>query len=458
MNLFRTKPITTSPEANSSLVRALNAFDLTLLGIGAIIGAGVFVLTGIAAATKAGPAISISYVVAGLASMFAALSYAELATCIGGCGSAYSYSYVVFGELIAWIIGWDLILEYTLSVSTVAIGWSGYVKDMLLSLDIHLPEKFLKNPFEGGYIDLPAFLIIAFLASLLCMSVKHGSRFNGVIVFIKLITIGVFIEVASHHVNVQNWHPFFPFGWSGVMQGAALVFFAYIGFDALSTAAEETLNPQRNIPIGIIASVVICTTIYIVVAALLTGIVPYTTLNVKSPVADALYNIGHPAASGIVAAGAIAGLTTVMLVMYYGLTRICLAITRDGLLPRFFAETSAKSHTPVKIILLTGTIIALIAGLMPIGAAAELVNIGTLSAFTLVCSGVIALRWSQPNLPRPFKLPLNPLIPALGVIFCVYIMLNLAAVTWWAFFIWLMLGLIIFFAYSRKNSHLNNDL
>ncbi len=457
MNLFRKKSIASIASQQETLRRCLTAFDLTLLGIGAIIGAGVFVLTGIAAATKAGPAISFSYVIAGFASMFAALAYAELATSIGGCGSAYNYSYVVFGELIAWIIGWDLILEYTLSVSTVAIGWSGYVKDALLTLNIHLPDHLLKNPFDGGIIDLPAFLIIFVLAILLCLGVKHSARFNAVIVFIKLLTIAVFIAVASQHVKISHWSPFFPFGWHGVMQGAALVFFAYIGFDALSTAAEETINPQRNLPIGIIASVIICTTIYIAVAALLTGIVSYTTLNVKSPVAEALLQIGSPIASGIVAAGAIAGLTTVMLVMYYGLTRIFLAITRDGLLPNVFADVNAQTHTPIKIILTSGILIALIAGLIPIGSVAELVNIGTLSAFTLVCAGVIVLRKRQPILTRPFRLPWSPLIPLLGVIFCVYLMANLAIVTWIGFILWTTLGLIIYFTYSNKRSLLNNQ-
>jgi APA family basic amino acid/polyamine antiporter len=454
MNLFRTKSVVNETD-ETVLHRSLNATDLTLLGIGAIIGAGVFVLTGIAAATKAGPAISISYIIAGLASMFAALAYAELSTCIGGCGSAYSYSYVVFGELIAWIIGWDLILEYTLSVATVAIGWSGYVKNALQSLGLNLPYYLVKNPFEGGIIDLPAFAIILFLAMLLCAKVKHGSRFNAIIVCIKLVTIAIFIAVASDHLNPENWHPFFPFGWHGVMQGASLVFFAYIGFDALSTAAEETIKPQRNLPIGIIVSVNICTLIYIIVSVLLTGIVSYKTLNVNSPVAEALLNIGHPFAAGVVAVGAIAGLTTVMLVMYYGLTRICLAIARDGLLPNFFAKTNRHTKTPVKIILTSGLIIATVAGLVPIGDAAALVNIGTLAAFTLVCLAVITLRFTQPALKRPFKLPFNPLFPGLGVFFCLYLMANLETVTWISFFIWTFIGLVIYFAYGKNHSLLN---
>jgi APA family basic amino acid/polyamine antiporter len=454
MNIFRTKSIASHKAESESLLRCLSAFDLTLLGIGAIIGAGVFVLTGIAAATKAGPAISVSYILAGLASMFAAFSYAELATCIGGCGSAYSYSYTVFGEIIAWLIGWDLILEYTLSVSTVAMGWSGYVNDALRSLRVHIPAKLLKTPFEGGIINLPAALIIIVLAALLCVGVKQSSRTNAVIVFIKLLTIAVFIGVASTHVQVRHWENFFPFGWTGVVQGAAFVFFAYIGFDALSTAAEETINPQRDIPIGILTSLVICTIIYIVVAALLTGIVPYTTLNVKSPVADALLNIGYPIAAGIISAGAIAGLTTVMLVMYFGLTRICFAISRDGLLPPLFAKVNTTTKTPVIVILLSGVLIAAIAGFIPINDAAQIVNIGTLSAFTLVCAGVIVLRLRQPDLPRPFKLPWNPLIPGLGVLFCLYLMLNLGDLTWICFGIWLAIGLVIYCCYGVKNSQL----
>lgn len=450
MNLFRTKPITYSPLR--SLRQCLNALDLTLLGIGAIIGAGVFVLTGVAAATKAGPAVTLSYVVSGIACMCAALSYAELAASVGGCGSAYAYSYATFGEIIAWIIGWDLLLEYTMSVSAVAIGWSGYVNDVLQAMQIKLPQAITATPYEGGYVNLPAVLIIGVLTTLLCIGTKESSRFNAIIVFIKLTAIAVFIYVASQHINLDNWKPFAPFGWSGVMKGAALVFFAYIGFDAVSTTAEETINPQRNLPIGIIASVIICTIIYIIVAGLLTSIVSYKTLDVSSPVADALLHLHHPVAAGIVAVGAIAGLTTVMLVMYYGLTRVCLAISRDGLLPQFFARINSRTKTPVIIIVLSGIVIATIAGLMPIGEAAELVNIGTLAAFVLVCGGVIVLRWMQPELHRPFKVPLSPFIPLLGMFSCLYLMTNLPAITWWRFVIWLLIGLIIYFCYGRWHS------
>ncbi|MHB1946591.1 MAG: amino acid permease [Gammaproteobacteria bacterium] len=457
MSLFRTKSIRPPRTEAVSLRRCLSTLDLTLMGIGAIIGAGVFVLTGVAAATEAGPAITISYVISGLACLFSALAYAELAASIGGAGSAYTYSYMSFGELIAWIIGWDLILEYTMSVSTVAIGWSGYVKDVLLAMHINLPFSLIHNIFEGGIINLPAVLIIAFLTALLCVGVRQSSRFNAIIVSMKLVAIGVFIFVAIFHINVKNWHDFFPYGWKGVMNGAALVFFAYIGFDAVSTAAEETIDPQRSLPIGILTSVVICTIIYIIVAALLTGIVPYTELNVASPVSSALLKIGHRVAAGITALGAIAGLTTVMLVMYYGLTRICLAISRDGLLPPAVSHIHPRTHTPIKIIVSSGVIIAIIAGCFPIGKIAELVNIGTLMAFTLVCAGVITLRWTKPELHRPFKLPFNPIIPSLGILFCIYLMIHLPMLTWISFIIWMVIGLIFYFAYSKQHSVLAKE-
>jgi APA family basic amino acid/polyamine antiporter len=452
MSLFRTKTFTPIQDEKSSLRQCLTAFDLTLLGIGAIIGAGVFVLTGIAAATHAGPGVSLSYVIAGCASLFAAFSYAELAASIGGCGSAYSYSYAGFGELIAWIIGWDLLLEYTMSVSTVAIGWAGYVRDALQSLHIPFPQKLLINPFDGGIVNLPAIAIIMLLAAMLCIGVKQSSRFNAIIVFIKLVVIAIFIFVASAHFNTANWHPFLPFGWSGVMQGAALVFFAYIGFDAVSTAAEETVKPARDLPIGIIVSVVICTLVYIIVSAVLTGIVSYKTLNVASPVSSAMLSLGHPTVAAIIAAGAIAGLTSVMLVMYFGLTRVCLAISRDGLLPPFFAKIHPRTHTPVLIIVSSGVIMALISGFVPLEEAVELVNIGTLTAFTLVCGGVIMLRWKQPHLPRPFKLPFYPVVPLLGIIFCVYLMLNLPGHAWLRFVVWFVIGMFVYFFYGRKHS------
>jgi len=454
MSLFRTKPINADAYCDTGLRRCLSATDLTLLGIGAIIGAGIFVLTGVAAATKAGPAIVLSYVVAGFACAFTALAYAELAAAIGGCGSAYGYAYAGLGELIAWIIGWDLILEYGLATAAVAIGWSGYVNNALTAIGLPLPPALLKSPVEGGFVNLPAAGIVVTLAALLALGVRQSARFNAVMVLVKLSAITVFVAVASFHVNPSNWTPFVPFGWQGVMSGAALIFFAYIGFDAVSTAAEEAVRPQRDLPIGIIASLAVCTIIYIVVAGLLTGITPYATLNVASPVADSMLHLGHRWAAGLIAAGAIAGLTTVMLVLYYGLTRVFLAMSRDGLLPPVFSAVHSQTQTPIRVIIASGLLIASIAGFTPIGKVAELVNIGTLAAFVLVCGGVIVLRRTRPDLHRPFLTPGSPIVPLLGIGFCVYLMLALPAETWWRFAIWMAIGIAIYFAYSRRHSSL----
>lgn len=454
MSLFRTKPIGLEDSHGPKLIKVLTAFDLTLFGIGAIIGAGIFVLTGIAAATKAGPAIVLSYVLAGFACAFSALSYAELAASIGGCGSAYGYAYASFGELIAWVIGWDLILEYSVSVSAVAIGWSGYVDDALQTLGFKLPVSLTKGPLQNGIINLPAFLIILFLSLILAWGVRASARFNTGIVLVKLIVIAIFIGVAVFNVNPANWHPFMPFGWNGVVRGAALIFFAYIGFDAVSTAAEEAINPQRTLPIGIIASLIVCTLVYVIVSGLLTGITPYATLNVPSPVSNALLSIGQHLAAGFIAAGAIAGLTTVMLVMYYGLTRVFLAMARDGLLPPVFAQVNAHTNTPVRIILVGGVVMSLISGFVPISDVAELVNIGTLAAFVLVCVGVVILRYNKPDMLRPFKIPFSPIIPVLGAVSCFYLMLSLPGITWARFVIWMILGFVVYFTYSHKHSKL----
>jgi len=457
MSLLRTKPLDQIDGSHGTLKRCLSALDVTLLGVGAIIGAGIFVLTGVVAATHAGPAIVLSYIIAGLACVFVALSYAELAASIGGCGSAYGYAYTGLGEIVAWIIGWDLLLEYGLGISTVAIGWSGYVNNALSSIGLALPNAFIKSPMEGGIIDLPAALIIFLLAGLLCVGARESSRFNAAIVFIKFVAIAVFIGVSVFHTDMQNWQTFMPFGFGGIMSGAALVFFAYIGFDAVSTAAEETINPQRNLPIGIIASLTVCTVIYIIVSSLLTMVVPYTELNVKSPVAEVLLNLNYPLAAGIISAGAIAGLTTVMLVLYYGFSRIFLAICRDGLLPVRFAKVNPKTQTPVPIIMGSAFVMSLTAGLTPINQVAELVNIGTLAAFVLVCGGVIALRITKPDMHRPFKLAFHPVIPVLGIIFCCGLMASLPAVTWTRFGIWMLIGLIIYAVYGYKNSLANKS-
>lgn len=463
--LFRRKPVTYD-DTNHGLKKCLTAFDLTLLGVGAIIGTGIFVLTGHAAATQAGPAVVLSFVVAGIACTFAALAYAELAASVGGCGSAYGYSYAAFGELIAWMIAWDLILEYGVSVAAVANGWSGYFNNALTAIGLGLPPEFTKGPFAeggGGYCNVPAVGIILLLMFLLIAGVKESARINAIAVAVKLITIAVFIGIAVFNVHPENWTPFMPFGWFdhtsegktvGVLAGASLVFFAYVGFDAVSTAVEESHNPQRDVPIGIMGSLVFCTVIYIIVSGLLTGIVPYGDLNVPSPVAHALQQIGYTWGSALVAAGVIFGLTTVMLVLYYALTRIIVGVSRDGLLPGFFSVINPGTHTPVRTTVIAGLIMAFAAGFTPLGVLAELVNIGTLAAFVLVCAGVIVLRRSHPDMPRPFKLPFGPLLPVLGILSCGALIAFLPLVTHLRFLLWLAAGLVIYFTYSIRNSKL----
>lgn len=454
MDLFRKKDIAGSSDNESHLAKCLSLFDLTFLGVGAIIGAGIFILTGIAAATQAGPAVVLSYVVAGFACAFAALSYAELAASIGGCGSAYGYAYAGFGELLAWIVGWDLLLEYSISVSAVSVGWSGYANDFLLSMKLHIPNYLLHGPVDGGAFNLLSFSIIAALTALLIMGVKSSTRFNNVMVLIKLFVIFIFIAIASTEVRAENWSSFLPFGWSGVMKGASLIFFAYVGFDAVSTAAEEAINPQRDLPRGIIGSLLICTVLYIIVAGLLTAIAHYTTLNVSSPISHSLLVLGHKTAAGLIGVGAIAGLTTVMLVLFYGLTRVFLAMSRDGLLPKLFAKTNNNTKTPVRIILLCGILMASFAAVTPITTLAELVNIGTLFAFIIVCAGVLYLRKTQPEMHRPFKTPGMPYVPVLGIISCLYLICNLPMITIIRFTVWMVLGLVLYFTFSRRNSAL----
>ncbi|MGB0954711.1 MAG: amino acid permease [Panacagrimonas sp.] len=467
MSLLRTKPV--DPNANLGLRRCLRATDLTLLGIGCIIGTGIFVLTGVVAAQHAGPAIVLSFLISGTACAFAALCYAELASAIGGCGSAYGYAYAGIGELVAWVIGWILILEYGVAAATVAIGWSGYFAKILSAVGIELPAAWVSSPSEGGIVNLPAMAIILTLASLLAIGVRESARFNAVMTFIKLATIFTFIVIAIWYVEPQNWRPFIPdrivdadgggkYGWSGVVTGAAIIFFAYIGFDAVSTAGEEAVNPQRDLPIGILSSLVICTLLYISVSAILTGVVPYEQIDLKAPVADAMTQLGLNWAQALVAAGAMAGITTVMLVLYYGLTRIVLAMSRDGLLPGFMARIHPRTQTPVRLIMGGGSLIALIAGFFPIGRVAELVNMGTLSAFFLVCASVLVMRQTKPDMPRPFRVPLAPITPLLGMAFCAWLALSLPAFTWKAFGSWFALGLILYFLYSRKHSRLAGSL
>ena len=450
-NLFHMKPISSHDNQTQVLRRCLSASDLMMLGIGAVIGAGIFVLTGIASATQAGPAIIFSYLLAGLACGFSAFAYAELAASIGGSGSAYGYAYAGLGELIAWIIGWDLLLEYGMDAATVSIGWSGYFQDGLHAIGINLPTALTTDPFHGGIINLPAVLVIGLIGMILSLGAKESARANKIIVFIKLAVIALFVIIGSFYFKPENWKPFMPFGVQGIVNGAGLIFFAYIGFDAVSTAADEAISPQRDLPRGIIGSLLICTLVYIIVAGVLTGMANYTTLNVTSPVAAVLLKIGHNFAAEIVAIGAIAGLTTVILVMYFGVTRVFLAMSRDGLLPRSFVKMHDKSGTPRRLIWVMGILMAIAAGVIPINSIAQIVNIGTLAAFVVVCAGVIVLRYTKPDMPRPFKTPFSPLIPLLGILFCVYLMSSLPATTWVSFSIWTLLGLGIYFAYGRFN-------
>ncbi len=469
--LLRKKTVVTEEE-NHGLKRCLSAFDLTLMGVGAIIGTGIFVLTGVAAATTSGPAVIVSFVIAGIACAFAALAYAELAASVGGAGSAYGYSYAAFGEFMAWIIGWDLILEYGVAVAAVANGWAGYFHNALHAIGLGLPAALSKGPFavnaitglrDGGIVNLPAFVIVFLLMIMLIIGVKQSAKLNTAMVFIKVLTIVVFLSVGLFHINPDNWTPFAPFGWFshnemgkpiGILAGASVVFFAYVGFDAVSTATEEANNPQRDVPIGILASLIFCTIIYIVVSGVLTGMVSYKELNVSSPVAFGLERVGVNWASALVATGVITGLTTVMLVLYYALTRILTAMSRDGLLPPLFSGVNKKTQTPVKNTVICGTVMAIMAGFIPLNALAELVSVGTLAAFILVCGGVIVLRYTHPDLPRPFKMPGGILLPILGVISCGALVAFLPAHTHIRFLLWLAAGLVIYFAYGIRHSRL----
>ncbi|MGA9226767.1 MAG: amino acid permease [Mesobacillus sp.] len=456
MDLFRKKHIG-NEMSNNSLKRVLGALDLTMLGVGAIIGTGVFVLTGVAAAKYAGPALILSFIIAGLACVFAALCYSEFASMIPQSGSAYTYSYVAFGEIFAWILGWDLVLEYGLASSAVASGWSGYFQSLLSGFGIHLPTALTSafDPAKGTVIDVPAIMIVLLVTFLLSRGVKESARFNAIMVVIKVAVVLLFIAIGVWYVEPANWKPFMPFGVSGVVSGAAVVVFAYFGFDAVSTAAEEVKNPQRNLPIGIISALVICTILYIAVSLILTGMVPFNMLNVKDPVAFALQFIGQDWAAGFISLGAIVGITTVLIVMMFGQSRLFFAVSRDGLLPKGLSSVHPKTQVPLVSTWVTGILVALLAGFVPLDKLAELTSIGTLFAFATVSLGVAVLRKTRPDLKRGFRTPWVPVIPALAVIFCVYLMFQLSSFTWKGFFIWLVAGLIIYFTYGYRNSKLN---
>lgn len=454
MDLFRRKSIDElqAAAAASGMLKNLAAVDLLMLGIGAVIGTGIFVLTGVAAAKYAGPAVPLSFILSGLTCALAGLAYAEFASIVPASGSAYTYAYASLGEFIAFIVGWNLILEYTVTSSAVAVGWSGYVVGLFASAGLVLPHELVVAPAEGGIFNLPAVLITLFLSFLLVRGTKESVKLNRILVFVKLAAIFLFLVLAAPHVDATNWEPFLPFGYSGVVSGAAIVFFAYIGFDAVATTAEECRNAARDLPVGIIGSLFICTLLYAVVAAVLTGVVPYLMLDTAEPVAFALRHIGYNVGSAIVAVGAICGITTVLLVLLYGQSRIFFAMSRDGMVPANVCKIHRRFHTPYRVTILGAIFVSVIAGVFPIGMIAEMANIGTLSAFLIASIGVMVLRKTEPDLKRNFKCPAVWLIAPLAVLSCGYLMANLPLATWHRFGFWILFGLCVYFGYSRAHS------
>jgi APA family basic amino acid/polyamine antiporter len=485
MGLWSTKPLSVlmneaGVEGEHTLKRSLTAMNLTLLGIGAIIGAGIFVLTGTAAAQHAGPAIVISFLIAALGCGFAGLCYAEFASMIPIAGSAYTYGYATLGELLAWIIGWDLILEYLFAASTVAVGWSGYFVQFLGDLGIVLPTALTNAPFAvegthtlvrtGAIVNLPAVILVLLMTTLLVVGIKESAKLNNAIVFVKVAIVLLVIGFGFFYIDTANWSPFIPaqltdaggqlidgkFGWSGIFAGAGVIFFAYIGFDAVSTAAQEAKNPQRDLPIGILASLAVCTVLYILMALVMTGMVPYAQLDVAEPVYVALDAAGPSLAwlKYLTSIGAIAGLASVVLVMLMGQPRIFYAMSRDGLLPEMFGKVHPKFQTPWLATIITGGFAAFFAGLFPIGILGHLVSIGTLFAFMIVCAGILVLRYTQPDLVRPFRTPLVPFVPIGGLVVCGFLMYSLPADTWIRLGVWMALGLLLYFVYGRHHSKL----
>jgi basic amino acid/polyamine antiporter, APA family len=462
--LARVKPmdliVSHAEEPEHRLKRSLGVVSLTAFGVAAIIGAGIFVLTGVAAATYAGPGITLSYVIAGIVSTLAALCYAELASTVPIAGSAYTYSYAVLGEFIAWIIGWDLVLEYGVGAGAVSVGWSGYFTDFFKStFGITLPTALTASPFSQpgqptGIANLPAAGIILLLTALLIRGTSESSRVNNVIVAIKVAIVLFFIAVGATHIHPANWHPFLPYGLGGVTTGASIIFFAYIGFDQISTAAEEARDPQRTMPRGIIYSLLICTLLYIAVAGILTGMVPYKQLNNASPVAHAMIQVGLNWAATIISVGALAGLTTVLLVLIFGQSRIFFSMSRDGLLPRVLSGVHPTFRTPYRSTLIVGVFVALLGAFTPIEVLAQLTNIGTLAAFVLVSLAVWRLRYTQPDLPRGFRVPWVPVLPILSALASLFLIVSLPGITIVRFVVWLAVGLIVYFAYSRHHSEL----
>jgi APA family basic amino acid/polyamine antiporter len=499
MYLFRRKSVTDLQKealTDQRLRRALGPLNLTMLGVGAIIGTGIFVLTGTVAAQNAGPAVVLSFVLAGVASIFAALCYSEFASLVPMAGSAYTYGYATLGEFFAWVIGWDLILEYALGAVTVSIGWSGYVVSFLYDFGIHIPPEIsaargtelilvpgagwqpvsdaVRESLVAGGLDpstlatataifnLPAVLIIALVTTLLVIGIRESANVNDFIVIVKVAVVLLFIFAAAHAVIPGNWKPFMPqntgvrgaFGWTGVMTGAGIVFFAYIGFDAVSTAAQEAKNPQKDMPIGIIGSLLICTVLYIVVSAIATGVVPYRQLDVPDPIALAADRAGLGWMATLIKLGAIAGLSSVILVMLLGQSRIFWTMSKDGLLPQFVNKVHPKFRTPWITSIITGVAVAVVSGLLTVREAGSLVSIGTLLAFVIVSIGVLVLRIREPGLPRSFKTPLVWAVAPLGAISAAYLMASLPWRTWERLLIWLVIGLVIYFSYGRRMSAL----
>ncbi len=485
--LFAKKPLKLLLEelkGEDRLRRVLGPVQLTSLGVGAIIGAGIFVATGAAAHNVAGPALMLSYVVAGITCIFAALCYAEFASMVPVAGSAYTYAYATLGELFAWIIGWDLVLEYAVGSATVANGWSGYFQSVIAKMGIVLPPALAGPPIvydaatgafiaTGGLVNLPAVIIVAIVTMILVKGIQESASFNATMVFLKVAAVLFVILVGSFYINPENWVPFAPYGLTGLslfgipvagqtdaggqplgmLAGAAIIFFAYIGFDSVSTHAEEAKKPQRDVPIGIIASLIICTVLYIAVVAVLTGMVKYTEISVNAGVSDAFKHAGLPWAEVIIASAGVAGITSVLLVMMLSAPRVFLAMARDGMVPfSFFGAVHPKFRTPYKSTILVGVFVSILAGLLPIDALLHLTNIGTLLAFVIVCAAVLIMRKTHPEAERPFKAPLFPFVPIAGILCCLLLMFSLPADNWWRLLVWLGIGFVIYFGYSRKHS------
>jgi APA family basic amino acid/polyamine antiporter len=444
-------------EEGKRLTRQLGALDLVLFGIGCVIGTGIFVLTGVASAQYAGPALVVSFVLAGFACGCAALMYAELASMVPVSGSAYTYTYATMGEAAAWIMGWNLILEYAVSAAAVASGWSGYFTGIMKTVGMPLPEVLTKVPAQGGIANVPAIFIALFVTVLLVLGTRESARLNAILVAVKVLAIFIFLAIAMPEIKPELWSPFMPFGWEGVSRGAAIIFFAYIGFDAVSTAAEETRNPQRDVPIGLIGSLAICTLLYILVSATLTGVASYKELNNPEPLAYALRGLGYPWGSALVATGAIAGITTVLLVLIYGQTRIFFVMARDKLLPQWMVALHPRFKTPHLVTWATGIVCAVMGGFMPLQEIAELSNIGTLFAFVMVSAGVLILRRTSPDLRRPFRCPGAFIVGPLAILSCGYLMVSLPALTWERFLIWSVIGILVYAFYGYRRSPLRTQ-